>query len=135
MVPLPRTVSADRDPAAASIAAVVAGVSEAEADRGCSSFFSSRTANSLRDVRRSSNGDTVIVDFRNFTDALPEAPGVKSFLPPGVMAELTWTLFHQFPDIAAARFLFDGDEQAFWTWLGGPGTAAHAFTRAMWEQI
>jgi hypothetical protein len=116
-------ISADREPVAAAVETLLEGVNEEERGRGCESFFSSSTAGALREIRRSDRGDTLAVDLRDFTGALPDAPGVKSFLPPNVMAELTWTLFHQFPQIEALRFSFDGDEGTFWVWLGGPGAA------------
>jgi hypothetical protein len=30
-------------------------------------------------------GDTIVVDFRDFSAAVGDAPGVTSFLPPGIM--------------------------------------------------
>jgi hypothetical protein len=112
----------------------VKGVNEHESALGCTSFFSSATQGALRGVHRSEQGDTLFVDLRDFTDALPDASGVMSFLPTGFLAELTWTLFH-FDDIDAVRFSFDGDEPAFWHWLGGPDAPVEIFTRTDWEQI
>lgn len=134
LVPLPRSVPADRDSVAAAIAELVKGVNADEAARGCTSYFSEETRNSLRAVRRSGGGDTVTVEFRSLMGLVPEVQGARSFLPPGIMAELTWTVF-QFTDVEAIRFSIDGDEQAFWRWLGGPGTRAQVYTRADWEQI
>lgn len=135
LVPLPREVDADVDAVTAAIRVVLEGVNDMERKRGCRSFFSSRTAGALRGVHGSANGDTVSVDFEDFSDVIVAAPEARSFLPPGIMAELTWTIFVQFPDIDAVRFSFDGNEQAFWTWVGGEGTPAQTFTRRMWEQI
>lgn len=135
LVPLPRSVPAGRDPVAAAIAELVTGVNADEAAKGCTSYFSERTQDVLRAVRRSGSGDTVTVEFRNLKGLVPEVQGARSFLPPGIMAELTWTVFRQYTEVEAIRFSIDGDEQAFWHWLGGPGTPAQVYTRADWEQI
>lgn len=135
LVALPREVPADLDPAEATMGELVRGVTEQEREQGCTSFFSARTENALRRVDYSERGDTLAVDFHNFSDAMPDAPGVTSFLPPGVMAELTWTIFRQFPGVDAVRFSFNGDERAYWIWVGGDGTEPQPFTRRMWEQI
>ena len=134
LLPLARHVPADRDPVASAVAELLKGVDEHEAALGCASFFSPETRGALRGVRRNERGDTVFVDFRDFSDALPDDVGVNSFLPPGIMAELTWTLF-EFETIDAIRFAFDGDEPAFWSWLAGPGARVEVFTRRDWEQI
>lgn len=115
-----------------ALEALLAGPSAEERRRGYSSSFSERTADALLDVRVNARGDTVWLDFRNFVLELPDDPAVKSFLPPGVMAGLTWTIFSSFPGIEAVHFAFDGSEAAFWAWLGGD---AQAFTRRHWEQI
>ena len=135
LVPISRRVPAEVDPATAALPLVLAGVSEQEPASGCTSFFSQSTTGALRLVSRSPTGDTIRVDFDDFSEQIPDVAGAKSFLPPGVMAELTWTIFHQFPEIQAVHFSFEGDEQAFWEWAGGPGTEAQVYTRAMWERI
>ena len=134
LLPSPHRVPAGADPVASVVVELVKGVNAHESALGCVSFFSPKTQGALRSVHRNERGDTLLVDFRNFTDALPDTAGVTSFLPPGIMAELTWTLF-QFDEVEAVRFSFDGDEQAFWHWLGGPGTPVEVFTRTNWEQI
>jgi hypothetical protein len=134
LLPMSRSVPIDQDPVAGAVAELLKGVDESEASRGCTSFFSSATEGALRTLHRNDQGDTLFVDFRDFSEALPGTPAVRSFLPPGVMAELTWTLFH-FESIHAVRFSFEGDESAFWRWLGGPGARVEVFTRTDWEQI
>jgi hypothetical protein len=135
LIALPREVPADVDPVAATVSELLRGVTDEERAGGCRSFFSSETDDALRSVRTNPDGDTVHLDFRDFSAALPDEPAAKSFLPPGVMAELTWTIYHQFPRVQAVRFSFDGDEQAFWSWLGGESTEPTTFTRGMWERI
>jgi hypothetical protein len=135
LIALPREVPVDVDPIAAAVSELLRGVTEEERARGCRSFFSSETDGSLRGVRSNPDGDTVHLDFHDFSAEVPDEPTAKSFLPPGVMAELTWTIFHQFPGVEAVRFSFDGDEQAFWDWLGGESTEPTTFTRGMWERI
>jgi hypothetical protein len=116
----------------AALAALLRGPTNAERERGFHSFFSASTAGALLRVRASVQGDTVHVDFADLPRRLPATAGVKSFLPPGVMAELTWTIFGQFPEVQAVRFSVDGSERAFWAWLGGP---PKVYTRTDWEQI
>lgn len=135
LIALPREVPGDLEPTTAAIRELVRGVNEEERARGCRSFFSSDTENALRAVHHSEEGDTVHVDFRDFSEAIPDVSGAKSFLPPGVMAELTWTIFRQFPGIEAIRFSFDGDERAFWSWVGDEGTEPQVFSRSMWERL
>lgn len=113
---------------------LVKGVNASETALGCTSFFSSQTQNAVRSVRQTEQGDTVFVDFREIDRALADSADVKSFLPPGIMAELTWTIF-QFAEVNAIRFSFDGSETAFWRWLAGPDAVTEVFTRADWEQI
>lgn len=135
LIALPREVPDDLEPTAAAMREVVSGVSASEHARGCRSFFSSSTATALRGVHHSPGRDTVVVDFHDFSEAIPDVPEASSFLPPGVMAELTWTIFDQFPHIEAVRFSFDGGERAFWNWLGAEEPEPRAFTRDMWERI
>ena len=101
-----------------------------ERERGLRSSFGPWTDNALLDVQR--RGDTVHIDLVEFPRAILDDPGAKSFLPPGLMADITWTMFRQFPDVAAIRLSFAGSEQAFWSWLGGP---VRAFTRRDWERV
>lgn len=112
--------------------ALVAGPTAGERARGFRSFFSEEAAVEVLDARLTEDGDSAWVDFTSFEGRLPDRHGVKSFVPPGVMAELTWTLFKSFPDLEAVRFAFDGDEDAFWAWLGGP---TQVFTRRDWGRV
>jgi hypothetical protein len=128
-----RRVHASADPVEAALRELVRGPSQQEEAIGLSSFFSERTADALQRVTHSSRGDTVTIDFTaDLAGRLPPSPEVKSFLPPGIMAELTGTVFAQFPKVQAIRFRFDGSERAFWQWLSGE---PRAFTRRDWEQV
>jgi len=135
LVALERTIPAGTEPLQGALAELVEGVSSTETAMGCTSFFTPDTRSSVVEVRRSVTGDTVTVDFDGSIRSIPDVPGARSFLPPGVMAELTWTVFHQFQDVQALRLLLEGDEQEFWRWLAGPGGRVQVFTRADWEQI
>lgn len=116
----------------AAIRALVAGPTADERERGFRSFFSADAGVRLLDARVSEAGDTAWLDFTSFEGRLPDGPGVRSFVPPGVMAELTWTVFRSSPELEAVRFAFEGSESAFWSWVGGP---VEVFTRRDWEQI
>lgn len=135
LVPLRREIPGNTDAVVGAIGELLRGVTEQERLRGCTSFFSAETDNALQSVIYSQLRDTVAISFRDFSESIPDVPGARSFLPPGVMAELTWTIFGQFDEIHAARFSFEGDEHAFWSWAGGAGTAPQVFTREMWERI
>lgn len=112
--------------------ALVAGPNREERQRGFDSFFSEDPGIEVLGTALNHAGDSARVDFTSFEGRLPERPGVKSFVPPGVMAELTWTLFKSFPELQAARFSFEGNEEAFWAWVGGP---PQVFTREDWGRI
>ncbi len=133
--PMPRMAPAELDPAEASIRMLLRGATENERSQGCRSFFSPETAGALLSFRRSGGRDTVSFNFADFSDAIPNTAAAKSFLPPGVMAELTWTLFYQFDEIEAANFAFDGSQDAFWSWIAGEPSSAQTFTRQDWEQL
>lgn len=130
LYPAHRVASDTVDPVEAAIAELVRGPTEEEREGGLRSFFGPWTKAALRDVQR--RGDTVHIDLAEPPRAILDDPNAKSFLPPGLMADITWTVFRQFPDVAAIRLSFDGSEQAFWSWLGGP---VRAFTRRDWERV
>ena len=132
LYPANRPVSTTADPVEAALRELVRGPSREERDRGYRSLFSPQTAGVLRAVSRSARGDTITVDFAGISERIPDVPGAKSFLPPGIMAEITWTVFGQFPEVQALRFRLDGRERAFWKWLGGE---PRPFTRRDWEQV
>jgi hypothetical protein len=64
---------------------MVGGVNDEERARGCTSFFSADTEGAVGSVGMRAPGDTIVVDFRDFSAAVGDAPGVTSFLPPGIM--------------------------------------------------
>ena len=132
LYPAFRHVAADRPAIEAALDELLRGPTPEERALGLHSLFGSSTADALRSVVLSAQGDTVTVDLEPLAGRLPANSAAKSFLPPGVMAELTWTIFAQFADVEAVRFAFDGSEASFWRWLDGP---PRTFTRSDWEQI
>ncbi|MDQ3949412.1 MAG: hypothetical protein M3282_03615 [Gemmatimonadota bacterium] len=108
LYPVFRPVSDTVPAVEAVLAELLRGPTDAERERGFRFYFSPATADALRQVRTSAKGDTLHVDFADLPGRLPDTPDVKSFLPPGVMADLIWA------------------------WLGGP---PQVFTRTDWEQI
>ena len=132
LYPAFRHVAVDRPAIEAALAELLRGPTPEERAVGLHSLFGPGTADALRSVVLSAQGDTVMVDLEPLAGRLPANSAAKSFLPPGVMAELTWTIFAQFADVEAARFAFDGSEASFWRWLDGP---PRVFTRSDWEQI
>lgn len=135
LYPVHRRVPKSADLAHATIEEMVRGPTDAERARGFSSLFTEATAGMLHSVARSAEGDTLSIDFADFRPALGENRNPTSFLPGGVMAEITWTVFHQFPDVNALRLAFDGSERAFWSWVAGAPTAPRVFTREDWEKV
>jgi hypothetical protein len=132
LYPAFRHVAADRPAIEAALGELLRGPTPQERALGLHSLFGSSTADALRSVVLSAQGDTVTVDLEPLAGRLPANSAAKSFLPPGVMAELTSTIFAQFADVEAVRFAFDGSEETFWHWLDGP---PQIFTRSDWEQI
>ncbi|HUF50193.1 MAG TPA: GerMN domain-containing protein [Longimicrobiales bacterium] len=130
--PVLRNVSTAETPLAGAVAALLAGPTHEEREDGYHSYFTEATANNLIGVRVNESGDTAWLNFRDFSASLPDEPNLKSLLPPGVMAELTWTLFQSFPNLQAVHFAFDGSAQAFWQWLG---SEPRVFTREEWQRI
>ena len=132
LYPAYRQVAAGRPALEAALTELLRGPTPEERALGLRSFFGASAAGALRSVRRSAGGDTATIDLEPLADRLPDDPAARSFLPPGVMAELTWTIFAQFPEVEVVRFSFGGSEAAFWRWLGGP---LQPFTRSDWEQV
>jgi hypothetical protein len=137
LYPVYRSVPDSRDALVAAMGELVRGPTAAESSAGFRSYFSPATHNILRSARRSADGDTLVLDFADWRRILPDRPDVRSFLPPGVLADLTWTVFKHEPDrVSAVRFSVEGDEAAFWRWVApdAPVTRPRAFTRSDWER-
>lgn len=137
LYPVSRKVPKDADPVQAALEEMLCGPTKEEQLKGYRSHFSKLTAGMLRSVTRSGDGKTIAIDFADFCDFLGEngIPRPTSFGPGGMMADITWTVFNQFPDVQALRFAFEGDEDEFWSWLERKPAKAQVFTRADWEQI
>jgi len=137
LYPVNRKVSKDADPVKAALEEMLCGPTKEEQLKGYRSYFSRLTAGMLRGVTRSTDGKTITIDFVDFSNLFGEddIPRPTSFGPGGVMADITWTVFKQFPEVQALRFAFEGDEDVFWLWLSGKPTQPQAFTRTDWEQI
>lgn len=136
LYPVSRTAPTQVDPVEAALQELLGGPTQAEYLQGYRSRFSEQTAGMLRGITRSDSGDTLTIDFADFRHLLGEhnVPAT-SFAPGGIMADITWTVFKQFPDVQALRFAFHGDEGAFWSWLAGAPGAPEVFTRTDWSQI
>ncbi len=135
LYPVHRPVPESADPVQAALEEMLRGPTDAERARGFRSLFSEATAGMLHGVTRSPEGDTLAIDFADFRGALREGPTPASFLPGGVMADITWTVFQQFPEVRALRFAFDGSERAFWSWVAGEPSEPRVFTREDWERV
>lgn len=137
LYPANREVPGDADPVQAALEEMLKGPTEDEYLRGYRSHFSERSAGMLRGITRNSSGDVLTLDFADFRNLFGEnkVPSPTSFGPGGVMADITWTVFKQFPDVQALRFAFNGDEGVFWSWLAGAPCEPEVFTRNDWEQV
>lgn len=135
--PVVREVPADADPLKAALEHMLKGPSSKEIELGYHSYFSEKTEGMLRGIKRSGNGKTVTIDFADFSNLLDKSkiPSPTSFGAGGIMADITWTVFKQFPQVQTLRFSFEGDEAAFWNWLAGGEQEPEVFTRTDWEQI
>lgn len=137
LYPVDREVRRDEDPVKAALEEMLKGPSEEEKKLGYMSRFSAQTAGMLNNIKRSEDGETLIIDFADFRKLFDRSkvPSPTSFGPGGIMADITWTIFKQFPDVNALRFSFEGDESAFWSWLAGEQHEPETFTRTDWENI
>jgi hypothetical protein len=135
LYPVYRQVPEGADPVRVAVEYVLRGPTAEERSHGFRSLFSDRTAGMLRGIERSADGVTLRIDFADFRPALQENTIPASFGAGGVMADITWTVFQQFPDVQALRFAFEGDERAFWSWVAGEPSAPQVFTRRDWEQV
>ena len=138
LYPVYRSVPGYEDALVAAVGELVRGPTATERTAGFRSHFSTATSHVLRSARRSADGDTLMLDFAEWGRLLPDGPYVRSFLPPGILADLTWTVFKHEPDrVEAVRFSIEGDEAAFWRWVAPDASQARprAFTRSDWERI
>ncbi|MGI5840037.1 MAG: GerMN domain-containing protein [bacterium] len=137
LYPVIRNVPQEADPVQAAVAEMLRGPTPEEYAAGCRSLFSERTTGMLNGITRSPDGATLTLDFADFREMLDISgtTPATSFGPGGVMADITWAVFKQFPTVQGLRFAFDGDEEAFWTWLAGETSEPDVFTRTDWEQV
>lgn len=137
LYPVDRIVPEKVDAIQAALEEMLKGPSEEEKKLGFRSHFSEQTAGMLKSVERIKDGKTIIINFADFRNRIDRStvPSSVSFGPGGIMADITWTIFKQFPDVDALRFSFEGDESAFWSWLTGQQHAPKVFTRTDWEQV
>lgn len=137
LYPVERMVPAGVNAMQAALEEMLKGPSEDEKKLGYISHFSVQTAGMLNNVKLSEDGKTATIDFADFRDLIDRniIPSTVSFGSGGIMADITWTMFKQFPNVDALRFSFEGDEGLFWLWLSGEQHTPEAFTRKDWEQI
>lgn len=120
---------ADDDALTAAIEAQLRGPTEQEAAQGYASTLAGFDGVTLNEAAFDDSGRAVI-DLSGLPDPLPEH--TESFLPPGIMAELTWTAFHV-PGIDRIEFRLDGSCDDFWQLLGQDD--CRDYTRHDWEQV
>ena len=127
--PVRRAVPDGEDPLTVGVAALLDGPSRSEVLDGYSQATTDEGL-SLIDADLRKDG-TAVVDLAGVPDQVDET--TWSFTPPGVMAELTTTLF--FVDgVEAVEFRADGSCERFWGALTD-GNECRLFTRQEWEQI
>lgn len=110
--PVKRQVAASARVAESTLAALLAGPTEAEQAQGYWSHFSARTAGLLNTLRIAN--DVAHADFRDFSKVIPSAS--SSAGSAALLAELDTTL-RQFPAICASVYSFDGNVSGFYEWL------------------
>lgn len=96
----------------AALAALLAGPTEEEREKGVTSFFGPGTAGMLQAVRVEDG--TATVDFQDFSARIPNA---SSSAGSGLLlGQLNATVF-QFPEIERVTYRFEGSCERFWNWV------------------
>lgn len=113
VAPVVRQVTGPATPEVA-LRELLRGPTEGEAAVGFTSPFGAGTADALQDVQLASDG-VARVSFRDLRAAVPGAS--SSCGSSALLTALDATLA-QFPAIRVARYSIDGDEAAFYDWLG-----------------
>ncbi|MCM4084415.1 Gmad2 immunoglobulin-like domain-containing protein [Paractinoplanes hotanensis] len=112
VVAVQRTVPKSAKVGTASLKQLLAGPTEVERSSGYWSFFSAKTAGTLRTLRI---GDGVArADFRDLRAIIPNAS--SSHGSAALLAELDHTL-KQFRSVRSTVYSLDGDVAAFYEWL------------------
>jgi hypothetical protein len=124
-----RVVPADREPIAVAMEALAAGPTGGEQTDGFRSTLAEM--GEVRVLAASVDGTTAVVDLTGLPDELTQ--GQRSFLPPGFMEEIAWTVFHNDEQINAIELRLDGSCDAFWELLTGEGCSL--YTRNQWGHI
>lgn len=105
---------------------ILRGPSEDEGARGTESWFSSRTANTLRSATIAPDG-TVVIDVTNWPQLIPNAAtSAGSAL---LFSELNRVIF-RFPNVNAVLYQLDGSCEAFAAWQEA---ICAPVTRSTWE--
>lgn len=91
---------------------LLAGPTQDEAAEGLTSWFSSETEGMLNGVVVA--GGLATVDFQDFSSIIPNAS--SSCGSASLLAQLDGTVL-QFSEIERALYTFDGDAEAFYSWL------------------
>lgn len=113
-VPVERRIPVGVPPLAGALEALLEGPTEAERERGLSSWFSQETAGLF--VRATVDGrGRATIDFRSaLARVIPNAS--SSAGSAALLAELNATVF-QFPEVRSVEYRFDGSCEGFWNWL------------------
>ncbi len=109
--PVPRTATVEGGVADA-LAQLLAGPTDEEAAEGLTSWFSPETEGKLKGVVV--EGGLAEVDFQDFSSIIPNAS--SSCGSASLLAQLDSTVL-QFPDVEQVVYAFDGDPEAFYSWL------------------
>jgi spore germination protein GerM len=111
VVPVPRTATVEGDLGDA-LAQLLAGPTAEEEAQGLTSWFSSETEGMLAGAVV--EGGLAEVDFQDFSGIIPNAS--SSCGSASLLAQLDSTVL-QFPDVERVVYSFDGDSEAFYSWL------------------
>lgn len=95
-----------------ALAQLLAGPTDEESAEGLTSWFSTETEGMLNGVVV--EGGVAEVDFQDFSSIIPNAS--SSCGSASLLAQLDSTVL-QFPEIEQAVYAFDGDAEAFYSWL------------------
>jgi hypothetical protein len=126
-----RPVPAGEEGLRVAIEELLSGPTEAEREQGYSSTIAGLKDVALHDATVMAQ-ETAVIDVTGLPQPVPEE--ARSFLQPGIMAELTWTVFKLDDGLVnGVEFQLDGSCDAFWQAMGAD--ECQVYTRQDWEQV
>lgn len=130
-VAVTRAVPDDATPIETATEALADGPTDEERDQGFYSTLAELGDVVVVDARIDEEGSRAVVDLANLPDEL--TPEQRSFLPPGFLEQIAFTVFHLDDAIQEIELRRDGSCDAFWDLLTGED--CRPYTRDDWGHV